>query len=90
MSDLPVTDLDLLTALNEGNAFETSGYAVVSLGVPYTSQARLGSRSSGMKLLAVWIRLHEEVLEHQFRCVIQHEGIELFNVAPRQGMTEGI
>lgn len=32
----------------------------------------------------------EEVLEHQFRCVIQHEGIELLNAAPRQGMTEGI
>ena len=32
----------------------------------------------------------KEVLGHQFRCVIQHEGIELLNAAPRQGMTEGI
>ena len=91
MSDLPVTDLDLLSALNEGNAFETSGYAVVSLEFLCTSKARLGSRSSGMEItFSLDSGCIEEVLEHQFRCVIQHEGIELLNAAPRQGMTEGI
>ena len=32
----------------------------------------------------------EEVLEHEFRCVIQHEGIKFLNALPRQGMSECI
>ena len=56
MSDLPVTDLDLLSALNEGNAFATSGYAVVSLGVPYAPPKPDWDQGAvGWKLLAAWI-----------------------------------
>lgn len=55
-TDLPVTDLDLLTALNEGNAFMTNGYAVVSLGVPYAPQKPDWDQGAvGWKLLAAWI-----------------------------------
>ena len=56
MSDLPVFDLDLLTALNEGYAFETSGYAVVSIGVPYApSKPDWDQGAVGWKLPAAWI-----------------------------------
>ena len=55
-TDLPVTDCDLLALLNTGKPFVSRGYAVVSLGVPYTP--KLPNWDQGpvvWKLLAGWI-----------------------------------
>ena len=56
VTDIPVTDLDLLGLLNAGQPFVARGYAVVSLGVPYAPPKPDWDQGAvGWKLLAAWI-----------------------------------
>ena len=55
-SDLPVTDCDLLAQLAAEQPVVTQGFAVVSLGVPYTPPKPDWDQGPvGWKLLAAWI-----------------------------------
>jgi hypothetical protein len=56
VTDLPVTDLELLASLNAGKPFVARGFAVVSLGIPYAPPLPDWEPGAvGWKLLAAWI-----------------------------------
>jgi hypothetical protein len=56
VTDLPVTDLELLASLNAGRSFVARGFAVVSLGIPYAPPLLDWEPGAvGWKLLAAWI-----------------------------------